>query len=159
MTKSRRISHMIFGLTGLCLFVGLYAAPGPSQAQGSKEVVRSVALRSGGRVSIETFKGSVTVSAWDKSEVEIRAIVEPDGRSRIREEAVEYTEILIDDSPGSVFIESDYGGVQRNLGGDDGWGDGNSVTLPFVHYTIRIPKDARLNIDDHKSEISIDGLA
>jgi hypothetical protein len=55
----------------------------------------------------------------------------------------------------SVRIESDYDRVHRSgflglFGGDE--------TMPFVRYTIQLPKTARLAVKDYKSQTRIAGL-
>jgi hypothetical protein len=127
-----------------------------SGGQDFKEVRRTVALDPDGLVSIETFKGSIDVEAWDRSEVDIVARVEPDETGRHQAEKVRETEVRIEGSGRRVRIESDYDRTRHHgfLGifGDDG-------TLPLVRYTIRMPKSARLEIKDYKSESHIRGIA
>ena len=152
------LKRRIVTLTALSLMTAGIMYTQTVTAQNTKEVNKTVALNADGRVSIQAFKGSIKVTGWDRAEVEIQAIIEPDGRSRSREEAVEYTEVRIDDGRGTVYIESDYDDVQRNYR-DDGWDwCSDNVTLPFIHYTISIPRGARLDISDHKSEIEVSGL-
>jgi hypothetical protein len=121
-----------------------------------KDVHRTIPLDAKGRAFLETYKGSIDVTAWDRNEIEVSARVEPDPEGEDQAEKVRETEIRIEGSGSSVRIESDYGRVRRHgfLGvfGDDG-------TLPFVHYAIRMPRTARLEIKDYKSKSRITGLA
>ena len=43
-----------------------------------KEVHKTVPLAADGRLEIATFKGSVDVSVWDRSEAEVSARIEAD---------------------------------------------------------------------------------
>jgi len=139
----------------------LFCAAGIVQAADTKEVHRTVALDKTGRVSIETYKGSVNVSTWDRPEVKIDAVIEPDwsdaDRDSDQREKVAATEIRISGSGSSVSVQSDYDPVRRIhhhlFSIFEGFG-----TLPFVRYTIQMPATARLEIEDHKSDIVVAGL-
>src|SRR5215467_10724558 len=122
--------------------------------QGVKEVRKTVPLPPDGTVSIDTFKGSLTVTAWDNPQVEVYARVEPDGESPYEAEKVQNTAIRIETSGNAIRIKSDYDKVsQRNSGAfnEDG-------SLPLVNYTILMPRTARLEIKDHKSKTTVTGL-
>lgn len=129
-----------------------------TQAQESREVRKTVLLDPEGRVSIDTYKGSVSVDVWEKKEVEIVARIEADEWDRYSEENVRDTEIRISDSPAEVRIKTDYDRLRRRSRGFWGIFDGTSGSLPFVHYTIRMPASARVRIKDYKSDISLAGL-
>src|SRR5215831_16944293 len=95
----------------------LFCAAGIVQAADTKEVHRTVALDRTGRVSIETFKGSVTVGTWDRPEVKIDAVIEPDwsdsDKDSDQREKVAATEVRISGSGSSVSVRSDYDPVRR----------------------------------------------
>jgi len=119
--------------------------------RGGKEISKTLDLAPDGRVSIDTYKGTVKVSGWDTPKVEIRARIEaeesffgPD------EESLAKTEVRIEGSASSVRIKSDYSRVPNRWFG--------VTILPFVHYEIRMPRTARLEIKDHKSRLEITGL-
>jgi hypothetical protein len=125
--------------------------------QNVKEIRKTAPLGADGAVSIETFKGTVTVTAWDKPQVEIYARVEPDGTSAYDAEKVQNTEVRIEPSAGAVRIKSDYDKLTHHGVGfiGDFNEDGN---LPFVNYTISMPRGSRLDIQDHKSTTTVSGL-
>jgi len=137
----------------LCLSLAVLGLPGILEAvdRAGKEISRTVDLSAGGRVSVDTYKGSIRVSGWDKGQVEIRARIEPDsGWFGTHEAEVEETEVRIDSSPDSVRIKSDYGRPRPAL---FSW-----RVLPLVHYEIRMPRAARLDIKDYKSKTEVTGL-
>ena len=139
------------------LLLGAAVFPAPVDP-GTKEVRKTVDLNPDGQVVIDTYKGSITVKAWDSSRVEIYARVEPDGAGRAWKEKIEATEIRIDDSPDSVRIKTEYEKVKwlsRRSWNLFDWNDG---TLPLVHYTIQMPRTARLRIKDYKSKTDIGSL-
>jgi hypothetical protein len=129
-------------------------APPARAADAFKEVHQVVPLDADGRLSIETFKGSIDLTTWDRSEAEISARVEPDPEGHDQARKIAQTEIRIQGSGAQVRVESDYGGVARR--GLFGLLDGG--TLPLVRYTIRMPRTARLFVKDYKSESRIAGL-
>jgi hypothetical protein len=131
------------------------ALAGPAAAGDFKEVGKTVPLDPNGVVSIETFKGWIDVAVWDRPEVEVLARVEPDDTGRDQARKVQETRIRIEGSGRRLRIQSDYDAVHNGrflgiLGGDE--------TLPFVRYSIRVPKTARLEVKDYKSQSRISGL-
>jgi hypothetical protein len=128
-------------------------------AQDSREVRKSGEFDQNGRVSIDTYKGSIRVSTWNKSEIEIVARIESDGSDRHSREQVEDTEIRIDLSSHSARIKTDYDRAKnrhhRFFGlfvGDD------SDNLPLVHYNIKVPKTTKVEIKDYKSRTEVTDL-
>lgn len=129
----------------------------PVAAEDVKEVRKTVDLASNGRVSVDTFKGSIEVAMWDRPQAEIIARIEPDDSENARDQRqkVLETEVRIEGSGSSVRVKSDYSRVRpHHLFSFIGPG-----TLPFVRYTIRMPRTAALDIKDYKSKSRITGLA
>lgn len=119
------------------------------------EVHRTLPLDAGGRLEVSTYKGSVTVTVWDRPEAEIAARIEPDGDDTEGARKVAQTKIRIEGGGASVYVKSDYAGVRdHHL---FSW-FGSQGSLPFVHYTIRMPATARLEVDDYKSMTQVTGL-
>jgi len=128
-------------------------------SQETREVRKTVPLNRDGRVSIDTYKGSVKVETWEKSEVEIVATIEAEDWGRYSDDKVRETEIKISDSPGSVRIQTDYDGIRKRSGSFWGIFNGDTGSLPYVHYVIKMPSTAALRIKDYKSEVDIRNLA
>ncbi|HSP93267.1 MAG TPA: DUF4097 family beta strand repeat-containing protein [Thermoanaerobaculia bacterium] len=140
-------------------FAVLLAAGAAAQAADVKEVHQTLPLDRDGRVAVDTYKGTVTVTTWDKPEVRVDARIEPDGDDRESREKVQWTEVRISGGGSSVEIKSDYDEVKHHEHhGFLGLFDYESGSLPFVRYTIQIPATARLLIEDHKSSISVSDL-
>lgn len=133
-------------------------ASGTANAQRSREIRKTEPLKSDGRLFLDTYKGSVSVTCWDKPTVEIVATIEADDMSRYAERKVEETEVRIETTGSTLRVKSDYKHV-RNRGGSF-WDllQGDSGSLPYVHYRITMPQTARLEIKDYKSEMEISGL-
>lgn len=111
-----------------------------------KEFKKTVPMDAKGRFSLDTYKGSIHVMAWDQPQVDIQARIEVDPGWHA--EPVEDVDIRVDASAGSVRVKSDY----RH------YFSFNEGSLPFVHYTIRVPRGASLAIKDYKSDSEITGV-
>ncbi len=133
-------------------------ATSAAQAADTKEVHRTLSLDRDGRVSIDTFKGTVTVTTWDRPEVRVDALIEPDGDDRESREKVKWTEVRISGGGSSIEIKSDYDEVKHHERGFLGIFDIETGSLPFVRYTVQMPATARLQIHDYKSGINVSNL-
>ena len=137
---------------------GLFASA-LAAAATVKNVHKTVPLAPDGRLEISAYKGSIEVTTWDRPEADITARVEPDSSSddsaELAARKVEETRIEIDGGGSSVRVKSDYSRVKD---GSIFWIFGNHGTLPFVHYTVRMPATARLEINDYKSDSRVTGL-
>ena len=125
----------------------------PAIAQPTKSVKETVDLASNGRVSIDTYKGTIDVKTWDRDEVQIDALIEADQH----EDLVDLTDIEIYTTDRGVAIETDYDRAKKSKLRRDIFNSSN-MSLPFVHYTVRMPKTAELHIKDYKSDTDIVGL-
>ncbi|OGU73342.1 MAG: hypothetical protein A3H45_14525 [Ignavibacteria bacterium RIFCSPLOWO2_02_FULL_55_14] len=127
-------------------------------AQPSREESKVFPLSAKGRVIIDTYKGSIDVSTWDKPEVEVHVRIVSDGHDRRHEEEkVQDTRIRFDADDDIVRIKTDYRMVDKSWSFFDLF-DGDDGTLPMVHYTIKMPARAQLKVKDYKSESTIAGL-
>lgn len=132
---------------------GLVAASLVGASPAVKEVHKTVPLSASGRLEISTYKGSVTVGVWDRPEAEIAAKIEAESDDPDGTRNVDRTEIRISGSGSSVDVKSDYDHVHHLF---SWFGEGSR--LPLVHYTIRMPATARLEVRDHKSDTKVSGL-
>jgi hypothetical protein len=117
-----------------------------------KEITRTISLPGNGRVSLETYKGKILVTTWDRPEIEIVARVEADGSAA---ESVRATDVRIGSRDGTVSIRSDYSRASTvSVAGPEA----ETGSLPFVNYTIRMPRTASLSIKDYTSTIDVANL-
>ena len=133
------------------LLIALCITVLPASAQDTKRISETFDLGSDGRLFIDTYKGSIDVSTWDGEDVEVDVLVEVDGKNN---ELVDLTEIRIDRTGSSLMIETDYSAVKKRMKRIKI----KSYSLPLVHYTIRMPRNTDLMIEDYKSEIVVDGV-
>jgi hypothetical protein len=129
------------------------------QAQDSREVRKTGAFEQNGRVSVDTYKGTIQILAWDRPEIEIVARIEADGWERHAREKVEDTEIRVDLSSHSARIKTDYDRLKDRHDGFWGiFGGNNTDNLPLVHYIIKVPRTTSLDIKDYKSQTEVNDL-
>ena len=107
-----------------------------------------------GSLSLETTRGSVRLTSWDRPTVEIRAWIESPrfvGGDYARR-AVEGTTIDVTGDGHAVSIRSDYSGVPRR--GLFFWGR----SVPQVHYEIRAPRQLDLDLKINRSDTTVHGF-
>lgn len=132
------------------LVLGLLAPTAPATAQAQR-ISDTVALDPDGSVSIDNHEGSITVTTWDRDAVQYEVEIDADEGS----EQLRNTEIEVDHSSRSLRLAT----THRDRGDDGSWFSwNNGGNIPDVHYTIQMPRTARLTIDDHESEIEVTGL-
>jgi hypothetical protein len=132
----------------------LLVAAAPLLAQ-ERTLSFSQPLEGGQTLEVDTYKGSVDVQAWDRDYAEIDVRIAPDDDV----EAVELVDVRVTRRGERVVVETDYERVndsrtRRYLGIEVQTG----TSLPFAHYTIRMPRGAHIVVDDYKSEIALSGL-
>ncbi len=136
----------------LCFFLMTWINNTP--AQDFKEVDKTFQIDKNGEVKLDTYKGDVTIETWDKAEVHVYAKMIPDDSgnwfgSTDPEEQLENVDVDLDASANYVKITSDY------RKSHSWFGEG---TRALVNYKIQMPKTAKLNVKDYKSEIKITGV-
>lgn len=129
------------------LFIALTALA----ANAADKVVHQTArLDANGRLAVETHNGSITVTTWNRPEVDIQARIED--ALNVTQSDVKATQIRVTGSGSSVSVETDYTGIS-------GWGLFNfDHDLPPVHYTISMPANARLKVTAHNASAKVRGL-
>jgi DUF4097 and DUF4098 domain-containing protein YvlB len=120
-------------------------AAGILAAADSKDIHRTFPLDSRGHVTIDTYKGSIRVSTWDRNEIDVTVRIEEDGD--VFAQRVKRADVRFDASPIDVRITS-----------NNQWSFFLDGSAPLYHYTIRMPKTASLRIKDYKSESNISDL-
>jgi len=130
----------------------LLVLPATTRAQ-NRSFEKTVPLDAGARLTVVSHKGGVTLTPWDRDEVEIRARIEaPDGVSAdYAKRAVEATAIDVTGDRQALRIAPDYDKVPT----ERGWFGGDSRTMPPVFFEIRAPKrlDVRLDLDRSETKL------
>ena len=115
----------------------------------TKEVNRTVSLDAQGSVTLDSLRGSVHVSTWDRADVQIKARIDAAGSSSEDLRRFDLTSVGIDSAANSVHIRTE---VPANCCTDSG-------RNPDVRYDIRLPRTAQLRIHDHASNIEVQDLS
>lgn len=131
----------------------------PTAAQdAARTLSETVPLDADGEVTIDNHEGSITVTTWDRAEVQYEIRIMPTDE----DPKAEKTRIDINHSDRRLSLTTSHseGDDESSVFGwsfEDGfqWGGTN---IPAVHYTLTMPKTARLTLDDHESEIEVTGL-
>src|SRR5262245_5185221 len=137
-------THMIGLLAiGVILAVGVE----PASAQHSKTFNNTVPLASGGGLTLKATKGSVRLTAWDRSEVEIHARIDVDSSfPEYARRALESTTVEVVSAGRQVMIRSNSDAVPSQM-----WFFGITHTTPSIHYEIRAPRKVDMQLDIDRS--------
>lgn len=137
------------------VFATALVLPLPAAAQ-TREFNETVPLVAGGRLRVDGSKGSITITSWDREEVEIRARIEAssDVDADYARRAVDATTVDVTGTPQSVSIRSNYDDVPRR---SRFWG-GNSRSLPDIHYVIRAPHRLDLYVESDRGPAVLAGF-
>ena len=109
----------------------MFALSLSASAQYTEEFHRTVPLSSNGRVALENINGNVTITGWDRNEVQIDAVKKANEQQKLAEARID-----VDVSSDSVRIKTKYPDHRTN---------NNPAT---VTYQLHVPRAARLdNID------------
>ena len=115
-------------------------------AADSKDIHRTFPLDSRGHVTVDTYKGSVRVTTWDRNEVDVAVRIEEDGD--VFAQSVKRADVRFDASASDIRITS-----------NNQWSFFLDGAAPLYNYTIRMPRTASLRIKDYKSESEVTDLA
>jgi hypothetical protein len=132
------------------------AVPALGAAPSRDALATTLPLAADGALSIETYKGTVAVTTWEKPEVLVKARIEADdscGDAKHQAEAVEQTQVKVQASGSGVRVESDYSHLRSHWS----W-HGTCSSRPFVHYEISMPRTASLRLKDYKSDVRLGRL-
>jgi DUF4097 and DUF4098 domain-containing protein YvlB len=130
------------------MILGLLSVP--AFADYTEELNWTFELNEGGRISLENVNGNVEVTGVSGNTVEIIAL-----KKAGTEEYLENLEILIEDSPDAIHIETDH--PDSGIKGMFNWGKDSSGS---VHFTLRVPASANLDeIESVNGDISIEGVS
>jgi DUF4097 and DUF4098 domain-containing protein YvlB len=99
-----------------------------ASAQVTEEFHRTVPLSATGRVSLDNINGNVTITGWDRSEVQIDAVKKARDQERLNEARIE-----VETSGDSVRIKTKYPDHHTN---------NNPAS---VAYEVHVPRAARLD--------------
>src|SRR5512143_2905450 len=127
-------------------FVFMATAAGILSAADSKDIHRTFPLDSRGHVTVDTYKGTIHVSTWDRNEIDVAVRIEEDGD--VFAQSIRNADVRFDASASDVRMTS-----------NNQWSFFLDGSAPLYHYTIRMPRTASLRIKDYKSVSEVSDLA
>jgi hypothetical protein len=121
----------------------------------SKEFRRVVEFTPGGELTLDSDKGSVRLTAWDSSQIEIYARIDPP--QNVSEDygrrAVEGARIDVSGDARSLTVRSNFDAVPDREGLNF-----HSKALPDIHYEIRAPRRLNLVVELDRSKLNVEGF-
>jgi len=149
-----RVATFLFSV--LLVFGPVLSLPASGQAP-ARTVAEAVPLSASGTVTVDNHEGSITVTPWDRDQVRYEAEIMPTDEAPNAENVT--IQVRAENDRLRLATEHDEGDDESVLFGfgEEGfqWG---GIDIPAVHYTIRMPRGAALQIDDHESTIDVTGL-
>ncbi|HVF89350.1 MAG TPA: hypothetical protein VNH22_04730 [Blastocatellia bacterium] len=117
-----------------------------------EEFHRVLTLAGDGQISLKNITGAVRIMAWDRDEVDVKAVKLASSRQRLGE-----VDIQVTGGPGAVRIETVYSSGTPMWIQSQGRDFDNPAT---VEYTITVPRSARLaDIEVVNSPLEIEGVS
>jgi DUF4097 and DUF4098 domain-containing protein YvlB len=121
----------------------IFALACAASAQYTEEFHRTVPISANGRVSLENINGNVTITGWDRNEVQIDAVKKANEQQKLAEARIE-----VDANSDSVHIRTKYPDRHNN---------NNPAT---VTYQLHVPRAARLeDVDLVNGSLDISGVS
>lgn len=133
--------------------VVLLAASVGSAAAQERTFRQTLEFPAGSRLALETDRGSVRLTSWDRAEAEIVARIEPPEGvdAEYARRAVEGTVVEVRGNRRSVRVRTDTGDVPRR-------GPFGDRRMPRVHYEIRAPRQLDLDLVIDRAATTIEGF-
>jgi hypothetical protein len=121
----------------------------------SREFRKTVEFNPGGDLRFSTDKGSVRLTSWDQSRIEIYARIEPPEQedADYGRRAVEAARIEVSGDARSLTISSNFDDVPYKDG------EGHSRHTPSIHYEIRAPRNLNLDLNADRCKVEVGGFA
>ena len=112
----------------------------PAWAEAREEFHKTVPMNADGNFSLKNVNGGVTISAWDRKEIQIDAVKTADSEGKLREARIE-----VAGSGHSVDVKTKYPDHTNN-------------NPAKVEYTIHLPRGANLlAVETVNGDIHVDG--
>ena len=117
-----------------------------------RHIHRTIDISPNGRLSLSTHNGSVTVTTWNQPRVDVDAVIEP--ADLMYADDVNKVDVQITGSDGNVRVDTNYDAVPEHMR----WFLGTNREMPPVRYTISVPANVAVEIDDHNADVRVAGV-
>ena len=121
----------------------------------TEELVRTIAMEPGGRLTLSNISGEIAVTGVDGNDLTIRATKRVVGRGNAGEEALDRVEIEIEERGNRVAVEPRYRrrSLLQSLG--NLFGGRTSVA---VDYTVTVPRGAGVAVESISGDVTLEGV-
>ena len=128
----------------------------------TEELVRTIPMEPGGRLTLRNIEGGITVTGVDGDDLTIRATKRA-GRRGGDNDALDRVEIEIEERGNRVIVETEYPGHRRSFLeslGDLLGGGRRDRREPFVavDYRVAIPRDAGVAIESFAGDVTVEAV-
>ena len=138
-------------LSFLTIALLAFAGLGTSAVAQDRTTNGTAALDAEGTVVVDNHEGWVRIETWDRAEVKYEAVVRPEDDA----EHPEATVVRVDRGDDRFVIRTEYD-EDKETGGDGSFWSNSQNIMP-VEYTLTVPRNARVEVDDHESDIEVTG--
>ena len=135
----------------------LFLASSLDAATATREFRETVPFASGNELQVENVNGRVSVSSWDREEVEIYAEITVKASSKRRaEDFMDEVEIRIDKFSRGLRVEPDY--PRPGGGGFWSWIFGRRPPQVEVNFWIKVPRRSDLELRTVNGTVSVEDV-
>ena len=151
----KKYSFLLLTIIALTIFQSPRLAQAGGQSLASKEFKKTVEFEPGGSFTLKTDKGSVRLTSWGSSQIEIYArIVAPKEVSEdYGRRAVEGARVEVTGDSRTLTVRSDFDGVPNIEGFIN-----QSKRPPDIHYEIRAPRSLNIHVEADRCKVEVQGF-
>ena len=129
----------------------------------TEELVRTIPMEPGGRLTLRNVEGEITVTGVDGDDLTIRATKRAGRRGGVDDDALDRVEIEIEERGNRVIVETEYPGHRRSFLeslGDLLGGGRRDRREPFVavDYRVEIPRGAGVAIESFAGDVTVEAV-
>ncbi|HST22456.1 MAG TPA: hypothetical protein VLR90_15130 [Blastocatellia bacterium] len=151
----KKYSFLLLTVIALTIFQLPRLAQAGAQSLPSKEFKKTIGFEPGGDFTLKTDKGSVRLTSWDSSQIEIyaRIVAAKEVSEDYGRRSVEGARVEVSGDGSSLTVRSDFDGVPTIEGFIN-----QSKRLPDIHYEIRAPRSLNINIEADRCKVEVQGF-
>ena len=140
--RKRTIVTILVSISALLLFSGLlYAQDYEVIVMDKRQVTKTYDFEKNGDIYVKNVTGDIRISGWNQNKIDI------DIQRRGRRDDIE---VIIDRRGKSFYIEVDYPDIDYRWDNDRNSGS--------VHFTIKVPEETELDIENATGDIIVTGI-
>jgi len=151
----KKYSFLLLTVIALTIFQSPRLAQAGGQSLPSKEFKKTVEFEPGGDFTLKTDKGSVRLTSWDNSRIEIyaRIVASKEVSEDYGRRSVEGARVEVSGDGRSLTVRSDFDGVP----GIEGFIN-QSKRPPDIHYEIRAPRSLNIHVEADRCKVELQGF-